>query len=94
MGASGYDETAWVKLLSRSGRVGPYLRGLEDGVVQAGDPITVEERPEHDVSVNALFRALTTEPGRLPTLLSVEGLKPWVYEKALAFTHRGSPTSQ
>jgi MOSC domain-containing protein YiiM len=94
MGASGYDETAWVKRFSMAGRVGPYFRVLGEGVVQAGDPITVEERPSHDLSVRELFRALTTEPERLPRLLSVDGLKPWVYEKALASMNRGSATRQ
>jgi MOSC domain-containing protein YiiM len=94
MGASGYDETAWVKRFSEAGRVGPYFRVLEEGVVQGGDPITVVERPGHAPSVHGLFRALTTEPERLPGLLSVEGLKPWVYEKARASTYRGSRTGE
>jgi MOSC domain-containing protein YiiM len=82
MGTSGYDESHWVKRFTQAGRVGPYLRVLEEGVVQAGDRITVEDRPAHDVSVEVLFRALTTQPVLLPRLLEVDGLKPWVYEKA------------
>jgi len=94
MGACGYDETAWVKRFSAAGRVGPYFRVLEEGEVRAGDLITVEERPGHGVSVQGLFRALTTEPERLTGLLSVEGLQPWVYEKALKSGDRRSPTGQ
>ncbi len=82
MGESGYDDTAWVKRFTLAGRVGPYFRVLEEGVVEAGDPVVVEERPSHDVSVAVLFRALTTEPALLPRLRVVPGLKPWVYEKA------------
>ncbi|HSV37122.1 MAG TPA: MOSC domain-containing protein [Nocardioidaceae bacterium] len=81
MGAAGYDERAWVKRFSEAGRVGPYFRVLEEGVVEAGDAIAVEERPAHDVTVAELFRAVTTEPGLLPRVCEVSNLKPWIYEK-------------
>lgn len=84
MGASGYDEAAWVKRFTEAGRVGPYFRVLEPGAVQAGDSIEVEDRPDHDLSVQRLFRALTTERALLPHLLQVPGLKTWVYEAAEA----------
>ncbi|HET7689693.1 MAG TPA: MOSC domain-containing protein [Nocardioidaceae bacterium] len=93
MGASGYDETAWVKRFTEAGRVGPYFRVLEPGKVQAGDAITVVERPHHDVTVQRLFRALTTEPALLPEVVVAEGLKPWVYERALS-RKRGAATDQ
>lgn len=81
MGASGYDETAWVKRFTAAARPGPYLRILQEGEVEAGDLITVVERPAHDVTVAELFRALTTERSLLPRLAQVEGLKPWIYEE-------------
>jgi len=84
MGTSGFDESHWVKRFTDAGRVGPYFRVVEEGIVRAGDPILMEDRPRHDVSVEVLFRALTTQPALLPRLLDVEGLKPWVYEKARA----------
>jgi len=83
MGASGYDETAWVKRFTQAGRPGPYFSVLEEGMVQAGDDITVEHRPDHDVTVGVLFGALTTERHLLSQLLDVPDLKPWVYEKAV-----------
>lgn len=83
MGASGYDETAWVKRFTLAGRPGPYFRVLEVGEVGAGDAIVVESRPSHDVTVAELFRAITTDPVLLPRLAQVEGLKPWVYDEIL-----------
>ena len=81
MGASGYDEKAWVKRFAIAGRPGPYFRVLEEGDVGAGDPITIEARPGHGVTVAELFRALTTDPTLLPRLAQVDGLKPWIYDE-------------
>lgn len=82
MGHTGHDATAWVRRFTLAGRPGPYFRVREEGVVRAGDPIVVLDRPEHEVSVAVMFRALTTEPDLLPRLLEVEGLKDSVYERA------------
>ena len=35
---------------------------LEQGYVQAGDPIDVVDQPSHAFTVATMFRALTTEP--------------------------------
>lgn len=82
MGHTGYDASGWVKRFVLAGRPGPYFRVLEEGVVQAGDPITVLDRPDHGVTVGELFRAVTVEPALLPRLRGVPGLKPWVAERA------------
>ena len=60
LGLNGYDDAAWVRR-SAVGRPGPYLRVLEEGILQAGDEIVVEHRPEHDVTVSTMFRAFTTD---------------------------------
>jgi MOSC domain-containing protein YiiM len=39
------------------------------GRVSSGDAVTVVRRPEHDVTVSLLFRALTLERGLAPQLL-------------------------
>lgn len=82
MGANGYDATAWVKRFTLAGRAGPYFRVLEPGVVSAGAPVVVEDRPEHGVTVAELFGALTVAPSLLPRVAEVPGLKPWVYARA------------
>ncbi|WP_395657772.1 MOSC domain-containing protein [Nocardioides sp.] len=74
MGLGGYDNRAWVKRFTQVGRPGPYLRVLAEGVVAAGDELTVVHRPGHGVTVSTMFRALTTEAELLPRLLQVEGL--------------------
>jgi MOSC domain-containing protein YiiM len=74
MGELGFDNTAWVKRFAATARPGPYLRVLEEGVLQAGDAISVVHRPGHGVTVSHMFRALTTERELLPDLLVVEGL--------------------
>lgn len=82
MGHTGYDATAWLKRFTLAGRPGPYFRVLEEGVVAAGDPIEVLDRPEHGVTVAELFAALMIRPDLLPRVVDVPGLKPWVYERA------------
>jgi len=44
-----------------TGRVGALLRVVQPGTVRAGDPITVVERPDHDVSVGDLARGPDAE---------------------------------
>ncbi|GAA0348917.1 MOSC domain-containing protein [Actinoallomurus spadix] len=69
------EEQGWIKRFTRAALPGAYLRVIESGEIRAGDPITVEDRPEHDVTVALAFRALTAEPDLLPRL-SVAGALP------------------
>ncbi|HET9499330.1 MAG TPA: MOSC domain-containing protein [Marmoricola sp.] len=93
----GLDNRAWVKRFAARQRPGPYLRVVEPGVVQAGDPILVEDRPGHGVTVSTMFRALTSEPRLLPDLLRVDGLvlearrRAERYAAARAFTAEALP---
>jgi MOSC domain-containing protein YiiM len=64
----------WVRIFTQQHAPGAYLRVLQTGEIRAGDPITVEHRPDHHVSVEAAFRALTDEPVLLPQLAAVEDL--------------------
>ncbi|MEU6136451.1 hypothetical protein [Nocardioides sp. NPDC047086] len=41
----------------------PYLRVLEEGQLQVGDEIVVVHRPDHDITVSTLFRALKAAGG-------------------------------
>lgn len=84
MGHTGHDNTAWVRRFAMAGRPGPYFRVIEEGTVTAGDPIEVLDRPDHDVTVATMFRALLLEPALLPRLLAVDDLKDWVRERAQA----------
>jgi MOSC domain-containing protein YiiM len=46
----------WVKRFTEAGRVGVYLRVETPGVIEAGAPIAVLERPGHSVSALEAFR--------------------------------------
>jgi MOSC domain-containing protein YiiM len=68
MGRSGYDNKAWVRRFTAIGRPGPYLKVVQEGVLQAGDELTVVHTPDHGVSVSAYFLARTTNKAAFPGL--------------------------
>ena len=53
---------------------GAYLRVIAPGRIHSGDPVVIEHRPDHDVTVAVTFRAITTEPELLPRLLAADAL--------------------
>lgn len=61
MGVTGHDNKGWVKRFALEARPGPYLRVLEEGILQAGDEIEIVHRPGHGLTVSTLFRALNLE---------------------------------
>jgi hypothetical protein len=62
-------EPRWVKTFAWANRPGAYLRVLEPGEVWAGDPVTVQDRPAHGVTIAQAFRAYMTKPQLLPELI-------------------------
>ncbi|WP_314171621.1 MOSC domain-containing protein [Streptomyces winkii] len=88
------DERGWVKRFTDRALPGAYLRVIEPGSIRGGDPISVVHRPEHEVSVSFLFRALTREPELLPRVLAAgEALHPEARRNALRRTARRSADS-
>jgi MOSC domain-containing protein YiiM len=67
-------EQGWVKRFTIRARPGAYLRVIVPGEIRAGDPVVVESRPDHDVTIGLTFRALTREPELLPKLLAIDAL--------------------
>ncbi|WP_438487420.1 MOSC domain-containing protein [Streptomyces sp. S186] len=63
------DEHGWIKRFTEAAVPGAYLRVLEAGEIRAGDTVRVEHRPDHDVTIGLMFRALTTRRELLPRLL-------------------------
>lgn len=59
----------WVKEFTKAARPGPYLSVRRPGTLHRQDPIEVIHRPEHRVTVELWFRALTTSPELLVELL-------------------------
>ncbi len=76
------EEQGWVKRFTIRALPGAYLRVITPGLIRAGDPITVVERPEHDVTIGVTFRAMTREPELLPRLLSADALPGSVKDTA------------
>lgn len=71
---NGYDDRAWVRRFTQRGRPGAYLRVVREGDLAAGDDIRVVHQPGHGVTIETMFRALTTERVLLPQLLAVDDL--------------------
>jgi MOSC domain-containing protein YiiM len=67
-------EAGWVKRFTKAARAGAYLRVIEAGEISTGDPVDIVHRPDHDVSIEVVFRAMTLEPELLPRLLAADAL--------------------
>jgi MOSC domain-containing protein YiiM len=72
--ATWLDTRGWVKTFVARAVPGAYLRVITPGFVQAEDVVQVVHRPDHEVTINLAFRALTREPELLPRLLAAEAL--------------------
>ena len=72
----------WVKTFTKAATPGAYLRVIESGTVRGGDSIVVVDRPDHDVTIGLVFRALTLEPELLPRLLEADALPDEIKEQA------------
>jgi MOSC domain-containing protein YiiM len=64
----------WIKTFTQAGKPGAYLRVITPGTVRAGDAITVDYRPDHDVTIGLVFRARMSEPALIPRLLAADAL--------------------
>jgi MOSC domain-containing protein YiiM len=64
------EDQGWVRRFTERGVSGAYLSVVTPGQVRADDPIEVVRRPDHDVTIGLMFRALTTEKTLLPRLLA------------------------
>lgn len=72
----------WIKTFTSRAVPGAYLRVISPGPVRAGDVVEIIERPDHDVTIGVVFRAMMTEPGLWPTLLAADALPEPLKEKA------------
>lgn len=61
-------EKQWIRRFMIARRPGPYFRVLQEGAVAAGDAIEVVEHRDHEITMEFLFRALTTERSLVPRL--------------------------
>lgn len=72
----------WIKTFTSAAVPGAYLRVISPGTMRAGDPITVVDKPDRDVTVGLVFRALTLEPELLPRLLEADALPEGIKQVA------------
>jgi MOSC domain-containing protein YiiM len=84
-------EPHWVKRFTEDGRPGAYLRVLQSGDIGADDEIVIESRPDHDVTIGLVFRALTTDRTLLPRLLAAHDLPKGLYQRAVHYVAETSP---
>jgi MOSC domain-containing protein YiiM len=64
----------WVKTFTRAATPGAYLRVIAPGTMRGGDSIVVVDRPDHDVTIGLVFRAMTLQAELLPRLLEADAL--------------------
>ncbi|MET7616503.1 MOSC domain-containing protein [Streptomyces sp. NPDC005408] len=89
--ASWLGESGWVKRFTRQGAPGAYLRVIEPGEIRAGDPIEIVHRPDHEVTVDMVFRAETTERTLLPRVLAAgDTLHPELLKAAREYVAKQS----
>ncbi|MET7799401.1 MOSC domain-containing protein [Streptomyces decoyicus] len=69
-------ERGWLKRFTQAAVPGAYLRVIEAGEIHAGDAVEVVHRPDHEVTIELMFRALTTGRELLPRLLEAGGALP------------------
>ena len=70
------EEQLWVKRFTDRGTPGAYLRVIVPGCVSGGDQINVIHRPDHEVSIAMMFRALTKEKALQPQLAAAGDALP------------------
>jgi MOSC domain-containing protein YiiM len=72
---------------NRTGRVGAMCRVLRPGVVRAGDPVTVDHEPDHEVTIGVLVTGMT--PAQAEGLLDADvSLTSAVRAKARRYAER------
>ncbi|VBA39687.1 hypothetical protein LAUMK13_02709 [Mycobacterium innocens] len=72
----------WINTFTQAGKPGAYLRVISPGTVRPGDSITIEHRPDHEVTIGLVFRARMSEPELLPQLLVADALSAELLEYA------------
>lgn len=83
-------EKGWLRLFTLDARPGVYFEVLTPGTIGAGDAITVLHRPDHDVTISLVYRAMTTDRDLLPNLLAAGDDLPRGIRATVASDRAGS----
>ncbi|MFE7951225.1 MOSC domain-containing protein [Streptomyces sp. NPDC057426] len=83
-------EKGWVRrFMGSTAGPGALLRVIEPGSFTVGDPLEVVHRPDHDITVSLLHRAVTTERSLLPrTLVAAAWMDAELLELARTHTEK------
>lgn len=82
-------EQGWLKTFTADGRPGAYLSVIQSGQISAGDTLEIVHRPEHNVTVALMFKALLIDRDLLPQLLAAgDDLEPETRRQAEAHGSR------
>ncbi|MEV4251224.1 MOSC domain-containing protein, partial [Streptosporangium canum] len=68
------EREGWIKRFTQAAVPGAYLCVIEPGDIRVSDPVEIAHRPDHDVTVALVFRAMTLEPDLMPRLLVADAL--------------------
>lgn len=68
------EQKGWMNTFTKAAKPGAYLRVISPGTARAGDPIAIEHRPDHNVTIGLAFRARMSEPDLLPQLVAADAL--------------------
>ncbi|WP_093799480.1 MOSC domain-containing protein [Streptomyces sp. Wb2n-11] len=80
-------EKGWVRRFTQAASPGAMLRVIEPGEFRTGDQVEIIRRPDHDVTVSYLFRAVTTQRKTLPgVLVAAEWMEREQLEIARTYT--------
>ncbi|MEV4804354.1 MOSC domain-containing protein [Nonomuraea sp. NPDC049421] len=85
------EQEGWIKRFTKAARPGAYLRVIEPGEISAGDLVEVVHRPGHEVTVELVFRAMTSEPDLLPRLPAADALPQGERRRALRRINAQTP---
>jgi MOSC domain-containing protein YiiM len=83
----------WIRRFAEAAMPGAYLRVITPGSIQVGDPVAIEDRPDHDVTIAVTFRAMTTDPDLLPGLLAADALPEGIKDLARKRTEQQAPSA-
>jgi len=73
-------DPGFVRTFARGSRPGVYLRILEEGELAAGDPVSIEGRPDHGVTSRLVYDAILVDEDLIPQALRAPELIPSLVE--------------
>src|SRR5450755_426346 len=84
--AIAFGDPTMVRRFAHAGRPGAYLRIIAEGELRGGDPVTILSRPDHEITVAMVARAIMSDHRLLARAARAPALPPslaaWMCERA------------